>query len=50
MAYNGSYADPNATAAGGDAYAQADPQVSVFFLYFGNLKLGPLDAETTDVL
>ncbi|KAL6735144.1 hypothetical protein Aduo_005615 [Ancylostoma duodenale] len=26
MAYNGSYADPNATAAGGDAYAQADPQ------------------------
>ncbi|XGW08097.1 hypothetical protein V3C99_010872 [Haemonchus contortus] len=25
MAYNGSYADPNA-AAGGDAYAQADPQ------------------------
>ncbi|KAK6035168.1 hypothetical protein COOONC_27326, partial [Cooperia oncophora] len=28
MAYNGSYADPNAAAvaAGGDAYAQADPQ------------------------
>ncbi|KAJ1351377.1 hypothetical protein KIN20_007368 [Parelaphostrongylus tenuis] len=26
MAYNGSYADPNATAAAGDSYAQADPQ------------------------